>query len=394
MTQRQPARSPRLWPTLIAGPLLMAAGPAAIAEETPMIRGHVLLPDGKPAAGAEIYWLQLKPKGEETPPELWWEKRAVTDDEGGFQWTLEEPDAKIGEANRPPLIAYKQGMGLDGTTVGREEVGTELTLQLSENCPIRGRLTDTEGRPVKSAKIIFTNIESANDGSLDRLLEKWKRIPQPLQFQGPPERIVPLYQRFPALTVESDAEGRFTVSGVGKDRVALLTVEARGYMSETLRVVTREGFDAAEYNQSLTANTGPFMRQPGRLARFVGPVFDHVMEVELVIRGTVFTGSDRRPVAKVRISAGSGPHDLSTLPTTDTAGHFELRGVRRSQNVGLFVTPPDDLLSRHLLLDIAPGQTVVDVEVEVRKGIVVEGRVFDEATGQAVLAGVNYVPLA
>jgi beta-lactamase regulating signal transducer with metallopeptidase domain len=363
---------------------------AAGAKEATVLRGHVLLPDGKPAAGAEIYWLQMK-TGMQGPPKLQWEKRAVTDDEGHFQWMLTDPDAKIGPANRPPLIAYKPGFGLDGMTVGRDQVDTDLAIKLPENCPIRGRLTDTEGRPVKDAKIVVANIQSANDGSLDRLLEKWKRQPQ--QLQGIPERMLPLYQPFAAVPVEDNGEGRFTISGVGHERVALLNIVAPGYTSDELRVVTREGFDAAEYNKQITANTGPF-RMPGRLPRFFGPEFDHVMEAGLVIRGIVFTGPDRKPVAGARIGAGGGRQSFSTMPTTDADGHFEVRGVRRSQVVPMSVHPGGDLLSRALRLDVAPGVTVLEVEVELKAGIVVEGRIFDQATGLGVQGGVSYVPLA
>lgn len=359
--------------------------------EAVTLRGRVLLPDGKPAAGAEIHWLQMKVGDAKSRPELWWEKRATTDGDGRFQWKLENTDAKIGAENRPPLIAYKPGLGLDGFTVGRDEAKTELSLRLTESCPIRGRLTDTEGRPVKDAKIVVQNIEATEEGPLDRLLEKWKRNPQ--LARGQPGRILPLYKGFAPLAAETDGEGRFIVSAVGRERVALLAIAGQGYMSDELRVVTRDGFDADEYNKSMTANAGPFMRAPGRLPRFSGPVFDSIMEAELIIRGTVFTGPNRKPVADARVGAG-GARNLSGMPTTDAAGHFEVRGVRRSQNVGLLVFPPGDLLSRSVRLDIAPGQTVIDVDVEVKEGIAVEGRIFDRVTGAGVHGNVSYVPLA
>lgn len=388
---RQRARFP-LWATVVAAHCALLAtaalATAADAEDATVLRGRVLSPDGKPAEGVEIYWLQLKPTGEQSPPELWWEKRAVTDDDGHFQWTLQDHDARIGPANRPPLIAYKPGFGVDGLEVGRDDAATELTLRLSESCPIHGRLTDTEGQPVKDAKIIVASVQSPKEGSFEDLLEKWKRTPQ--QLQGTPERVANLYQRFAPLIVETDSEGRFTISGVGCDRVASLNIAAAGYMSDKLQVVTREGFDAQEYNKSIAANARPFMRN--QLARFVGPSFDHILEIELVIRGNVFTGPDRKPVAGAGVSGGGA--QVGRFPTTDEAGHFELRGLRRRQTVGLTVLAPGDLLSRHLQLEVPPGETTLDVEVELKEGIVVEGRVFDPATGMGVHANVRYVPLA
>ncbi|HET6882695.1 MAG TPA: hypothetical protein VFI31_21180, partial [Pirellulales bacterium] len=362
------------------------------SEERITLRGRVLLPNGKPAAGAEIYWMQSKSTGPQSPGELWWEKRATTDAEGRFQWTLEKTDAKIGPSNRPPLVAYKSGFGLDGITIGRDEASAEINLRLVKEQTIRGRITDTEGRPV-AAKIVVANIQATKEGPLDRLLERWKRTPQ--ELRGTPEGIVYLYQRFGPLTAETDAEGRFSIAGVGAERVATLNVTAPGYMSDGLRIVTREGFDAAEYNKALTASTNPAMRNPGWPPRFAGPVFDHVMEAELVIRGFVFTGPDRKPVAGARVGAASGTlgQNLTNIPMTDAAGRFELGGVRRSQTVPLSVAPPGDLLTRLLRLDVAPGQTSLDVEVELKEGIVVEGRIFDQATGLGVHGNVSYVPL-
>lgn len=398
---RQPARFPSLSAILVTAHcafLATALGTAAGAEDATVLRGRVLSPEGEPAAAAAIYWLQSEPAGEQSPPKLWWAKRAVTDDDGRFQWTLQDTDARIGPANRPPLIAYKPGFGLDGLQVGRDDAATELTLRLSESCPIRGRLTDTEGQPVKGAKIFVANVESANDGSLDHLLEKWNRSPQ--LARATPERIVYLYQGFAPLAVETDSEGRFTISSLGNERVAVLSIAAPGYMSDELRVVTRQGFDAAEYNKSITANINPMMRTPGRLPRFVGPAFDHVMEIELVIRGTVFTGPDRKPVAGAGVAGGGGQFFAlrggqgGRLPMTDEAGHFELRGLRRSQTAALIVHPSGDLLARRLRLDVPPGETTLDVEVELKEGIVVEGRVLDPATGMGVYANIRYVPLA
>lgn len=393
MTQRA-ALLTRLWRILITAAMLLSVAQASAAEEPTVLRGQVLLPDGKPAPGAEIYWLQLKTTGEQSPREYTLQKRATADDEGRFRWTLADDDLHIGASGRPPLVAYKPGFGLDGLMVGREEADGALALRLAESCPIRGRLIDTEGRAVKGAKVVVASVEAANDGSLDRLLDKWKRSRQ--EMRGRPEQMVPL-QRFTALDAETDDQGRFTISGLGKERVAVLNITASGYMTDELRVVTREAFDADAYNKSMTANVRPFMQALGWAPHFAGPAFDHIMEAELVIRGKVFTGPDRKPVAEARVGAGGGPggggQSIASMPMTDAAGRFEVRGVRRSENVGLTVYPRDDLLSRVIRLDAAPGQSVVEVDVEVKKGIVVEGRIFDPTTGEGVQGNVSYVPL-
>ena len=64
MSQR-PARVSLLCATLLAATSLVAMTTVATADEPTVLRGHVLLPDGKPAAGVDIYWLQLKPKADD-----------------------------------------------------------------------------------------------------------------------------------------------------------------------------------------------------------------------------------------------------------------------------------------------------------------------------------------
>ncbi len=129
-----------------------------------------------------------------------------------------------------------------------------------------------------------------------------------------------------------------------------------------------------------------------------GPVFDHIAETELVVRGNVFTGRERTPVAGTLVSAQGGGVNNPISAQTDEKGRFELRGLPRSQDAPLsvFVVGPKagNLLWRHLALDLTPGQTTIDVEIELKEGIVVQGRVFDQATGRGVKSGVNFVPLS
>lgn len=65
----------------------------ASAEEPTVIRGRVLLPDGKPAARAELYLVQSTPALAERPAELAFEKRAAADDQARFEFSLMEQEA-------------------------------------------------------------------------------------------------------------------------------------------------------------------------------------------------------------------------------------------------------------------------------------------------------------
>lgn len=398
---------PSAYPKWLAGPAIFiavfvlagsssgehadSAPPAEPAGEV-TLHGRVLLPDGKPASAVNVYWLQLKKAEPPAKSEVWWLKRAVTDGEGRFQWTLEKTDARFGPANRPPIIAYQPGLGIAGLAINRDDASAELTLRLVEEQPIRGRLIDTEGRPVVGASVKAPGIQSPRDGGLDRFLDVWKRqrhdandlLDRPLSLG---------YPSLPGgLAATTDERGRFELTGAGAERLITLSVTAPGYMSEEIKVVTRKDFDAERFNAAVMADAPAFMRALGRIPRLMGPAFDRVLEAELVIRGKVFTGADHKPVTGGSVSSPSGGPRFVSAPL-DSTGHFELRGVRRSSSVPLIVDPSGDLLSRFLKFDIAPGQTTLDVEVEVKEGIAVEGRVFDQATGQGVKSRVSYVPL-
>ncbi|MGH7136384.1 MAG: hypothetical protein ACREHD_11635, partial [Pirellulales bacterium] len=359
-----------------------------------IIRGRVLLPDGEPAEGAEIYWMQSKSTGPESPGELWWEKRAATDAEGRFQWTLEKTDAKIGPSNRPPLVAYKPGFGVDGISLGRDEANAEINLRLVKDQTIRGRLTDTEGRAVAGAQVSVTSIQSSREGGLDPFLNAWKQSWR--DAMGKLDRKLPILRPLgPALSTVSDKDGRFELSGAGAERLVLLNVSATGFMSEEIQVVTRDAFNPEPYNESAVANSIPQARTSGRLPRLTGAQFDRVLEAELVIRGSVFTGADRRPVTGGNVSSSGGGWTNSVSAKIDDAGHFELRGARRSQDAYLHVAAhfAEKLLSRTVRLNLAPGQTAIAVDVELKAALVVEGRVFDRATGSGVKSGVRFVAL-
>ncbi|HEV3339564.1 MAG TPA: carboxypeptidase-like regulatory domain-containing protein [Pirellulales bacterium] len=325
------------------------------------------------------------------------EKRAVTDDEGRFELSLMDNDAPLDKSQRP-LLAYKPGYGLAWAEIVEGQVPPDLTLRLVEDRPVRGRVTDTEGRHIAGAKVTVTMISASRDGSLDDFLATWGR-----QWRGAREKLQrQLYaaRLLPLLKTMTDQDGRFELSGIGTERVASLNIFAPGLVSEELQVVNREGFDAEKYRKAAQANMLPQMRMSGVLPRLVGAVFDHIAETELVVRGTVFTGPDRKPVARAIVGSsgsgttiGGGNNPISA--NTDETGHFELRGLRRSQDARLGVYGPKDsnLIFRSLQLDLAPGQTVVDVDVEMKEGIFVEGRVFDQATGRGVKSGVQFMPL-
>ncbi|MGH7137971.1 MAG: hypothetical protein ACREHD_19655, partial [Pirellulales bacterium] len=341
-----------------------------------MLRGRVLLPDGNPASGAELYLIQFKAALAEMPDELAFEKRAAADDQGRFEFSLPEQDAPLENMTRS-LIAYLPGYGVDWLDVVRDQAPQEAVLRLVADNPIRGRVIDTEGRPAAGAKIAVKIIADSPSGNLDGFLAGKEKPVGALNR----ERQLLAARWLPRFETVTDREGRFELSGVGIERVASVNVSVTGLASENLEIVNRDGFNATQHDKAMQAGT-----LPRRYSRLIGPVFEHVAETELVIRGAVFTGRDHKPVARARVSS------QGAFAQTDEMGRFELRGLRRGAKAQLHVYSPlaDNLLPSGIRLDLAAGQTLVETEVELNQGVVVEGRVFDKATMRGVRSAVSY----
>lgn len=375
-----------------------AADEKATAEPTTtVLRGRVLGPKGEPAVGAGLYWPQLKPSQPPAAGSVQYVKRGETDAEGGFELSLTAADVPT-SAHMMRLIAQLPGFGLDWIDFEPAKAPKEITLRLVEDHPIRGGVIDTEGRPLADVPVVVTAVLASTSGSLDDFLTLWQRdqrtpVRRAGQFSSPKlDRRLHLPPRS-LLAAITDRQGRFELLGVGSERVATLNIAPPGSVSADVTVVNRAGFDADKDN-AVAAGAAGQMRRAGMAWRLSGPEFDHVAEAELVVRGQVFTQPDHAQVVGAMVGA-SGAGGLPISQRTDAAGRYELHGIPRSQKSWLNVRPPrgGELLPRTIELAAAAGETTVEINVELKRGVIVEGRVFDRATSQGVRSGVRYVRL-
>ncbi|HQU42302.1 MAG: hypothetical protein B7Z73_05920, partial [Planctomycetia bacterium 21-64-5] len=104
---------------------------------------------------------------------------------------------------------------------------------------------------------------------------------------------------------------------------------------------------------------------------------------------------DQEPLSGASVNLGNFGYAPDIATVTDAAGRYELRGYPRGLSVLLSVGGPEggQLLDRSLRREAAPTQTAIDIDVELQRGLFIEGRVFDQADGKRVQAGVQFVPL-
>ncbi|HKB02630.1 MAG TPA: sigma-70 family RNA polymerase sigma factor [Gemmataceae bacterium] len=337
--------------------------PAAKADaaKPPTVSGRVLDPDGKPVANAKVF---VRPAGGKEPPE-----RAVVTDTAGL-FTLPVPGT-------PRDTAITVAATADGFAAGWESWGGaargDLTLALAkDDRPIEGRVFDLQGQPISGVKVHFTETTAIPDGGPKAYLQwinRQRGMPIHNTISGAP----------PGATAEAvtDAAGRFRLTGIGRDRVAQLLLTGPGIAHEHVYVLTVAELDP---------------KPAGRSRRAFPARFDVVALPARPIHGVVRDADTGQPVAGVRVNGFGGATDA----TTDQNGRYELPGYRKGPKYNVYAWPADGSTYFPGLAEAndRAGLDPLEINLTVRAGIPVAGRIRDVANGKPVAGLVRYYPLA
>ncbi len=250
-------------------------------EKLVPISGTVVDQDGKPLSGAKLFvnHSHVYDRVTEGPPI---ELLALSAADGRFRFELDpkKSDSPRGEvpAWHDALIAAVAPDYGPAWVTAKEAVRGEIVLRLTpDDLPIRGRLIDSQGRPVASAVVRVEQIASTRVGvDLDALLASGKFDPD--------GSTVPTFQRpsWSAPTwvgrdgsVTTDSGGRFELKGLGRDRVAMLRITRQGLETAYVAVLARDSRVAVKS----TGQTSPtFSRLYGEMGlELYGTTFEHVL---------------------------------------------------------------------------------------------------------------------
>jgi RNA polymerase sigma factor (sigma-70 family) len=329
------------------------------ADAAVEVRGRVVDPDGKPVARAEVYLNTHNPKAREYPV------RATTRADGRFAFSFNRSELDSTWTNTPTgtVIALAEGFGCDVATVGRAGGDGEIALRLVKDMPLSGRVLDREGNPVAGAKVSVTALQIANEENLTVALEEFRKdsfiTSIAKTWNGPLPG--------PGSSAATGPDGRFRLSGLGRERIVDLAIEAPGIEYARPRVMTRAG----------EAVVGPPQYQR---AKILAATFDYLAAPDRPIRGVVRDKETGKPVAGVRVESFG-----NTRPTeTDKEGRYELLGYAKSKTYFLTATPGagQPYFNASPRVPDTPGFTPLVADIDLIRGVQVRGRVTDKQTGR------------
>jgi RNA polymerase sigma factor (sigma-70 family) len=346
--------------------------PAASTEDAPIeVSGRVLDPEGRPFVGARLYVgyserryaRRFATRSDFRP--MSYPLRATSDADGRFHFTFatSELDARWLDDSRPAVIAVAGGYGPDWAVIGDPGQGAGLSLQLVEDHPISGRLVDQNRKPVAGARVLVRDVLSASQEGVTRYLRGDFRADftawLPRNWRGP------LPGQPPGVTTAAD--GRFRLTGLGRDRIVRLALEGPTIEHAVIEAVARP--------------TTPY------LAGVRGATFDYPTRPARLIRGRVRDRATGRPLAGVKVSA----HQTDATAVTDSDGRFEILGCSKRQPGYFILAQPQSgqpYFAAAVGLPDGPGLGPATVNFELVSGIPLSGRVTDQATHKPPRAGV------
>lgn len=385
--------------------------------------GRVVDEDGKPVVGAEIWYVLptaiSSPLGEIIGSGSI-RKVTITDSEGNFAFSVPPPvwTGHRFAVDSVPLIAKTPGYGCDWIPLAAFEsdpVASEQraglqsrtdnalgegrfasrTLKLPRAAdPIRGRLVDLEGQPLAGVEVCVQSIHNVN---IKMLTEAFETSTPDLSVRAVSMRASPGWLSsvdwqvlFPRS--KTSETGEFTLTGLGHSQMADVTLHHDRVDAELLHIVG-----------------API--QPQRLARsrrlshaetYLGKTFTHAVGPGGVVSGIVTDSQDGKPIANARVyverlfSQNEGNSTLRFAryiqTRTDEQGHYKLVGVPLGTGHVLEVMPPTSqpLFALTQGFEIHSAGTKVDMEL--LRGIWIEGNVTDSDRGEPVRGTVDYFP--
>ena len=285
------------------------------------------------------------------------------------------------------IVASSEGFGPAWARWDQTDAAGDVSLKLvPDDIPIEGRLLDLEGRPITGARVWVDDLSGhavdLKSMNIDRSPgDGWAAV------DGPPDDI-PGWAIPASKPVQTGADGRFRIGGLGRDRTANLRITGPGIVRSTVQVLTRPGQRVTRTFQNYIATT----------ETTYGAAFDYTPAPARVVSGTVRDAKTGQPMAGVLVKRNNGgvraEPNLGDV-VTDANGSYRIDGIPKGRNTQLLFVPNDEqpyFMSEVDVPDTA-GLAPITIDVSLHRGIWISGKVTDHVTGKPVGGTrINYLP--
>jgi RNA polymerase sigma factor (sigma-70 family) len=368
--------------------------------------GRVLDSRGRPFSGAAVYLISHGLKQPKTPP-----VRAMSGTDGRFRFAVPKSDFETPRSDTlwpyVTTVARAQGFAF-GVANDHRGDGKELTLQLvADDVPATGRIVDLEGRPVAGVTLTVMDVRTPAQASLDgwlKALEERKEHHR-LNYEFITNCLEAHSELAMIRPMTTGLDGRFRIEGIGRERVATLQLEGPTIETQRVEVRTRPG-------ETLRI---PAWKEFGNanLITIYGANFEHVAGPTRPIEGIVRDQDTGKPLAGVMVHGERSLSDSTNeyvRSISDAQGKYRLVGLPRGKEGAVVAVPPCDFEvfgSRNIDLKAPPdeglpylrarvavedehGTGSLRLDISMKRGVWVTGRVIDKATGQPARGLVEY----
>jgi beta-lactamase regulating signal transducer with metallopeptidase domain/protocatechuate 3,4-dioxygenase beta subunit len=340
-----------------------------LAADDPFMRSQKVMPD--------LY---------KTHPAMSPPVRATSDADGRFRFELAKGEITGPLEQDVSVVAVAPNLGPAWNLSHEPGALSGLELRLAADLPIRGRIVDHGGKPIAGATVQLGPLIDSPERNVDfwkdlvqaymddlnprHLPHNFNRLfEQALSYQFPGSRL----NLFPREVV-TDGDGRFTISGLGANRVVYkIEVTAPGAGGDTFSVATVNDFDLPLPKATQWGSARPEYRT-------YGATFEHQLRQQQIIEGTIRDAATGKPVPNVQVAAWS-PTYVDTF--TDAEGKYRLTGLSRAHGYMVTAWPwenPRSLqpylnLSKRLDGTAANGPIVADFNLI--RGTILRGTLTD-----------------
>jgi hypothetical protein len=366
------SREPRF---IVLTLLSLAAGPPSTAAKADgagqspapgrmFVVGRVLDPRGNPVPGATVMiHARTVTPGLTAFGFTWNFKRIPLGDtraDASGRFRIDAPRTSSARYEDFGAVAMALGYGAGWVMLDPDEDQPAAEISLRPEHVIHGRLLDLQGRPVPDVRLsvgrIYSDRPLTQAGLLTRSVLRPRR--DGISYWARDAHDYPAWPR----PVTTDAEGRFTVRGVGQNLHAALTVHDPRFAHQIIEVDT----DAGAESKTVTAALAP----------------PQIVNVRVTYADT----GQPVPHAPLRFQAGRTGGAQFDESETDADGRARINSWPTSSGYDFAAYPPEGqpYLVARARLDWPKGALEQTKNISLERGVLVYGKVTEEGSGKPV----------